>query len=123
MVNAPIFGGAWQLAVPGATLSDGLLDIIVIEDIDLNSLNTMVSHFFSHAEQHPAAPQAWHERYPDLHPAELTGIPGIHHVRARGVTITTSVDPQDVTLDGEVRGQTPISAQMASEQLRVVVPG
>ncbi|MBV9614626.1 MAG: hypothetical protein JO031_04115, partial [Ktedonobacteraceae bacterium] len=104
-------------------LSDGLLDIIVIEDIDLNSLNTMISHFFSHSEQHPGAPQAWHERYPDLHPAELTGIPGIHHVRARGVTITTSVDPQDVTLDGEVRGQTPISAQMASEQLRVVVPG
>ena len=119
---AGIFGGAWQLAIPGATLDDGLLDIIVIEDLDLTDLNTMITHFFSRSERHPDAPQAWHARYPDLHPAELTGIPGIHHVRARSVTITTNADPQDVTLDGEVRGQTPVSAQMASERLRVVVP-
>ncbi len=123
VINAPIFGGSWQLAVPHATLYDGLLDIIVIEDIDLNNLNRTLSHFFSRSEQRPAAPQAWHQRYPDLYPAELTGIPGIHHVQARGVTITTSVDPQDVTLDGEVRGQTPVSARMAAERLRVVVPG
>ncbi|MBA2395113.1 MAG: hypothetical protein H0V70_20475 [Ktedonobacteraceae bacterium] len=123
IINAPIFGGAWNFAVPQATLYDGLLDIIVIEDIDLGNLNTTLSNFFSTSEQHPGAPQAWHARYPDLHPAELTGIPGIHHVQARGVTITTSSDPQGVTLDGEIRGQTPISVQMASERLRVVVPG
>ncbi len=70
----PIFGGAWHLSVPQATLYDGLLDIIVIEDIDLNGLNTSLSHFFSRSEQRPNAPHAWHERYPDLHPAELTGI-------------------------------------------------
>ncbi|HEY5003534.1 MAG TPA: diacylglycerol kinase family protein [Ktedonobacteraceae bacterium] len=123
IINAPIFGGAWNFSVPQATLYDGLLDIIIIEDIDINALNTTLSHFFSRSEQRPSAPQAWHERYPELHPAELTGIPGIHHVQARGVTITTSVDPQDVTLDGEIRGQTPISVRMASERLRVVVPG
>ncbi len=123
VINAPIFGGSWQLSVPRATLYDGLLDIIVIEDIDLKNLNTTLSHFFSRSEQQPGASQAWHERYPDLYPAELTGIPGIHHIQARGVTITTSVDPQDVTLDGEVRGLTPVSAQMAAERLRVVVPG
>jgi diacylglycerol kinase (ATP) len=123
IINAPIFGGAWNFAVPQATLYDGLLDIIVIEDIDLNGLNTSLTHFFSRSEQRPNAPQAWHERYPELHPAELTGIPGIHHVQARGVTITTRVDPQEVTLDGEIRGQTPISVRMASERLRVVVPG
>jgi diacylglycerol kinase (ATP) len=123
IINAPIFGGAWNFSVPQATLYDGLLDIIVIEDIDLNGLNTSLTHFFSRSEQRPNAPQAWHERYPDLHPAELTGIPGIHHVQARGVTITTSVDPQEVTLDGEIRGQTPISVRMASERLRVLVPG
>jgi diacylglycerol kinase (ATP) len=123
IINAPIFGGAWNFAVPQATLYDGLLDIIVIEDIDLNGLNTALTHFFSRSEQRPSAPQAWHERYPELHPAELTGVPGIHHVQARGVTIATSVDPQEVTLDGEIRGQTPISVRMASERLRVVVPG
>jgi diacylglycerol kinase (ATP) len=123
IINAPIFGGAWNFAVPQATLYDGLLDIIIIEDIDLGNLNTTLSNFFSNSEQRPGAPQAWHARYPDLHPAELTGIPGIHHVQARGVTITTSIDPQGVTLDGEIRGQTPISVQMASERLRVLVPG
>ena len=122
IINAPIFGGAWNFSVPQATLYDGLLDIIVMEDIDLNGLNTSLSHFFSRSEQHPGAPQAWHERYPGLHPAELTGIPGIHHIQAQGVTIATSIDPQDVTLDGEIRGQTPISVRMASERLRVVVP-
>ncbi len=123
VINAPVFGGSWQLTVPKATLNDGLLDIIVVEDIDLNNLNTTLSQFFSRSEHHPDAPQAWHERYPDLNPAELTGIPGIHHVQARAVTITTSTDPQDVTLDGEVRGQTPVSVQVAAERLYVVVPG
>jgi diacylglycerol kinase family enzyme len=82
----------------------------------------MVTRFFSRSEQYSDAPQTWHARYPDLHPAELTGIPGIHHVRARGVTISTNADLQDVTLDGEVRGQTPVSAQMAAARLQVVVP-
>jgi diacylglycerol kinase family enzyme len=58
-----------------------------------------------------------------LHSAELTGIPGVHHVQAQGVNITTQADPQDVTLDGEVRGQTPIHVCMADERLRVIVPG
>jgi len=123
VINAPIFGGMWQLAVPKATLNDGLLDIIVIEDIDHESLNTIVTRFFSRAEHRPEAPQEWHAQYPDLHPAELTGIPGIHHVQAREVTISTHIDPQDVTLDGEVRGQTPVYAQMADEKLLVAVPG
>jgi diacylglycerol kinase (ATP) len=123
VINAPIFGGMWQLAVPKATLNDGLLDIIVIEDIDLESLNTIVTRFFSRAEHRPEASQEWHAQYPDLHPAELTGIPGIHHVQAREVTISTHIDPQDVTLDGEVRGQTPVYAQMADEKLLVAAPG
>jgi diacylglycerol kinase (ATP) len=122
VINAPIFGGRWQLAVPRATLHDGLLDIIVIEDIDLESLNMRVARFFSREEQRPEAAQEWHAQYPNLHPAELTGLPGIHHVQARGVIITTQIDPQDVTLDGEVRGQTPVHVQMADERLLVAVP-
>jgi len=43
-------------------------------------------------------------------------------VQARGVTIRTSADPRDVTLDGEVRGQTPMYVHVADEQLRVRVP-
>lgn len=122
VINAPIFGGRWQLAVPGASIDDGLLDIVVIEDVELNNLGTNIARLFSPQEQQTTAPSQWHLQFPSLHPAELTGIPGIHHVRARSVAIRTQADPQDVTLDGEVRGQTPMQAQLAQTRLRVLVP-
>lgn len=122
IINAPIFGGMWEIAVPKATLHDGLLDILVIEDIDLAGLNTALARLFNRTEQPPEAQQAWYMQYPDLRNAELINIPGMHHVQARGVTITTLSGPQDVTLDGEIRGQTPVEVQMAAESLRVVVP-
>jgi len=43
-------------------------------------------------------------------------------VQARGVTITTSADPRDVTLDGEVRGQTPMDVHVADTRLRARIP-
>jgi diacylglycerol kinase family enzyme len=55
-------------------------------------------------------------------PADLSRIPGIHHLQAQSITITTGADPQDVTLDGEVRGQTPMHIRLANERLRVMVP-
>jgi len=121
VINAPIFGGQWQLAVPGATMSDQLLDIVVIEDIELRNLATEIAHFFNLKEQHLTPPPTWREHHTIHHPAELTGIPGIHHLQARGVTIKTDADPRDVTLDGEVRGQTPMFVRLASERLRVMV--
>ncbi|HLG62512.1 MAG TPA: diacylglycerol kinase family protein [Ktedonosporobacter sp.] len=123
VINAPIFGGALQLSIPGARIDDRLLDIVVVENIDLEKLSAPFLRFFNHAEHPPVTSTTWHEQYPEFRLAELTGIPGIHHVRAQGISIATSIDPQDVTLDGEVRGQTPISAQMADEQLRVLTPG
>jgi diacylglycerol kinase family enzyme len=121
-INAPIFGGAWQLTVPGASLEDRLLDILIIEDIDREALNTAISRFFHRQEQQPSDLDLWRARYPLLYAADLTGIPGLHHIRARGVVITTMHDPQDATLDGEVRGQTPIYAHMAQKGLQVIVP-
>src|SRR5579884_1564995 len=118
-INAPIFGGAWQLAIPGASLQDCLLDILVIEDIDKEDLNTAISRFFHHQAQQPSDLDRWLARYTHLSGAELTSIPGIHHLRARGVTISTVDDPQDVTLDGEVRGQTPIEVHMAKKRVRI----
>lgn len=122
VINAPIFGGQWQLAIPGASLFDDLLDIVVIEDVELGSLSTAFARLFSQQEQRAEATDSWHRRNPMLHPAELTGIPGVHHVRAKGVTIITNTDPQDVTLDGEVRGQTPLHTHLSPRQVRVVVP-
>jgi diacylglycerol kinase family enzyme len=118
VINAPIFGGQWQLAIPRASLHDRLLDIVVIEEIGNEDLNKSFAHLFGLEPQAPAG----QEHYATRHPAELTGFPGIHHVQAQGVIITSSADPRDVTLDGEVRGQTPMYVRLADQRLRVVVP-
>lgn len=126
VINAPIFGGQWQLSIPGASLKDRLLDIVVIEDIDLEHLSTRLAQLFNPAEQQSSTLSARQESYsnhPLHHPGEWTGIPGIHHLQARGVIIATNADPQDATLDGEVRGQTPMYVHVADERLRVLVPG
>ena len=122
VINAPIFGGQWQLAVPGASLSDRLLDIVVIEEVEVGALVAGLARLFGNGPQQPASPSTEQEYPSSLRAAELSGIPAIHHVQARGVIITTNADPRDVTLDGEVRGQTPIHVRMADKQLRVVVP-
>ncbi len=123
VINAPIFGGQWELAIPNASVSDRLLDIVVIEDVDLANLSSIVAHLFSPKENEEASSSNGDTQPFTHHPAELTGIPGIHHLQARGVIITTSADPRDATLDGEVRGQTPMYAHVADERLRVIVPG
>lgn len=123
VINAPIFGGQWELAIPNASVSDRLLDIVVIEDIDFANLSRIVARFFGPKENEEASSFNGETQPFTHHPAELTGIPGIHHLQARGVTITTSADPRDATLDGEVRGQTPMYAHVADERLRVIVPG
>ena len=122
VINTPIFGGPRELAIPGSSFADRLLDIVVIEQMDVGTFGKNIVHTFGpggHA-QTPVSPGE--KRMFNHHPAELSGIPGIHHVQARGVTITTSADPRDVTLDGEVRGQTPMYVHVADEQLRVKVP-
>ncbi len=116
IINAPIFGGQWKIAVPDASISDRLLDIVVIEEIELARLNAALARFFNSRRQDRAS------NGDQRHPADLSVIPGIHHFQARGTFISTNADPRDVTLDGEVRGQTPIYTHMAEERLRVVVP-
>ncbi|HJT56185.1 MAG TPA: diacylglycerol kinase family protein [Ktedonobacteraceae bacterium] len=122
VINAPIFGGQWELAIPDASLNDRLLDIVVIEEIELGRLSTRLAHLFEQKANgdEPASVDEGYEA--TRHPGELTGIPGIHHLQARGVMIMTNVDPRDATLDGEVRGQTPMFVHIADERLRVLVP-
>lgn len=123
VINAPIFGGSLQITVPDVSLEDRLLDIVVFEDIDAASLNNAIAGFFSRWENgNDQLASIWRERNPALNPAELTGIPGIHHVQARAVAISTNNDPRDATLDGEIRGQTPLHARVAWQRLKVMVP-
>jgi diacylglycerol kinase (ATP) len=122
VVNAPIFGGSFQLAVPGASIDDRLLDIVVVEEFDIDRLAASLTNFFHRAEQPLTIPSNGFRQDPRLHQAERTNIPGLHHFQARGVQISTNIDPQDLTLDGEVRGQTPAVARMAEQRLQVLVP-
>jgi diacylglycerol kinase (ATP) len=122
VINTPIFGGQRELAIPSSSFDDRLLDIVVIEQMDAATLGKSIAHFFGPKEHAGIPLSTGAKRTSRHHPAELSGIPGIHHVQARGVTITTSADPQDATLDGEVQGKTPIYVHIADEQLRVRVP-
>lgn len=121
VINAPTFGGQWHLSLPQSSMEDRLLDIVVMNDIDAGNLSAGISRLFNpQTLQTLTAPQE--ETAFAHHPAELTGIPGIHHLQAQGVTITTHADPRDVTLDGEVRGQTPAHVRLADQRLQVIVP-
>jgi diacylglycerol kinase (ATP) len=121
IINAPIFGGQREFALPGTSFEDRLLDIVVIEEMDIGKFGSIVAHFFGPKENEGVTLVNGEKNFTH-HPAELTKIPGIHHVQARGVTIMTSADPRDATLDGEVRGQTPMYVHVADERLRVKVP-
>ncbi|GAC1568234.1 MAG: hypothetical protein NVS3B14_16790 [Ktedonobacteraceae bacterium] len=123
VINAPIFGGQWELHIPNASINDRLLDIVVIEQIEFGKLNHALAHFFN-MQEHEEISNAGAQELASTHsPVELTNLPGLHHIQARGVLISTNADPRDVTLDGEVRGQTPMYVQVAEERLRVIVPG
>lgn len=124
VINAPIFGGVWQIALPGSSLEDEMLDVVVFEEFGSGQLGARLATFFN-------SPPLDTDRQGESetaekflrHPAELTGLPGIHHLQARGIAISTERDPQPVTLDGEIRGQTPLYVKLLSHFLPVCVPG
>ncbi len=122
VINTPIFGGEREFAIERSSYEDRLLDIVVFEQMDMGTLGKNIARSFD-PRKHTVTPLAPGEKRTSAHhPAEITGIPGMHHVQARGVTITTSADPCNATFDGEVRGHTPIYVHVADKRLRVRVP-
>jgi len=123
VINAPIFGGAWQITLPGSSLDDEMLDVVVFEEFGSGQLGARLAAFFNSppldTDRQEESETA--ERF-FRHPAELTGLPGIHHLQARGIAISTEQDPQSVTLDGEIRGQTPLYVRLLRHFLPVCVP-
>ncbi len=121
-VNAPIFWGRFQGSVPAVSFTDRRLDLVIFEDTSRYQLAQRMLHFFTSRYQRAPGKQGWHARYPDLLPAEVTAIPGVHHIQARSMTIVTENELRAVTLDGEVYTQTPVEACVADEQLELLVP-
>ncbi|WP_069803912.1 diacylglycerol/lipid kinase family protein [Thermogemmatispora onikobensis] len=118
VINAPVFGGPLQLSIPGASVTDHLLDIVAVQGPDWKEIAAAIGQLFAGSEGTQGEASAGTTR----HPAELTTLPGLHHWRASSVTISTPAGPCEVTLDGEVKGQTPITVRIAPEPLQVLVP-
>ena len=95
-----------SIGVLGATLannisvSDGLLDVILIRKADVASLGELVGSMTGLAD-----------------PANL-----LPHWQVHKVSITTD-PPQKVTADGEVLGDTPVEISILPGAIRVIVPG
>jgi diacylglycerol kinase (ATP) len=108
VINSPVFGGSFEFTIAGVELQDHLLDILIVERFDLRQLLA-------------AAQMALTPNKDGKREAISRHFPGIHHVKARQVTIETA-EPVDVTLDGELRGRTPILVTSAARALNVIVP-
>ncbi len=108
VINSPVFGGQFEFALAGCELQDHLLDILIVERFDLRQLLA-------------AAQMALTPPLNGRREAISRHFPGIHHVKARQVMIETA-EPVDVTLDGELRGRTPIQVSSAERALNVIVP-
>lgn len=149
VVNTPVFGGAFNLRLPGAYPGDCLLDVVVIEALEPHLLRETVegllaalgslaggylapspatSAGFSDAQssaESAQSPQSTLAEADDSLPvteeAARFALPGVRHYQARSVWIEA---PSNVamTLDGEISARTPVEVHLARKQLRVLVP-
>lgn len=99
VANSGSFGRTGLALAPTIDVGDGLLDVVVVRKADLASLLAVAASVLTGQEQ--AEP--------------------LQHWQARDVTIVAD-PPQTLTLDGEMRGQTPLRAQVVPGAVRVVVP-
>ena len=97
--NAGNMGIRGLSLVPGVSISDGLLDVIVIQGLDPLSLASALGSIAD----------------TPLDPDRL------HHWQAKEVTIVTE-SPQPVIGDGEAWGETPIMLKVLPSAIRVIGP-
>lgn len=94
-----------SIGVPGLVLlrdisvSDGLLDVLVVRDTSIGSALSIASI----AAGHPIHPEAF------------------HHWQVREVTVTSD-SPQRIHADGEMWEDTPITVQVLPEAVRILTP-
>lgn len=99
IANAGSVGQLGLSVVSGVEVSDGLLDVIVVRKADLASLLAVAASMATGSD--------------DVEP--------LQHWQARQVTIVSD-PPQIVQIDGEVDGETPVSARVVPDALHVIVP-
>jgi diacylglycerol kinase (ATP) len=98
--NCRYAGGGW-LAAPRANPEDGLLDLVIIEDIGLKEALALA----------PAA----------LARSDYLGAEGVFSARAKKIQIQTEPGGLDFTADGEVIGDEPVEFEIIPHVLNVIV--
>jgi diacylglycerol kinase family enzyme len=126
VVNLPLFGGALQLRLPSAAVGNGLLDMVIIEALEPPQLRTLVEGLLTavsrlaerggDAAVEPVSAPA----RTDIDTALGFALPGVRRYTIRSAMIETP-KPVEVTLDGEVRAQTPVLVRVAPEPLPVLL--
>lgn len=97
--NAGSVGGGGLSIAPNISVSDGLLDVVVIRSADLGSLLSVAASVVAGNEN--AQP--------------------LQHWQAREISIIAD-PPQTVQTDGEVIGQTPVKITTLPGAVRIIVP-
>jgi undecaprenyl-diphosphatase len=98
--NAPVFGGLLGMRVPGASMTDGLLDVIAVEPLSMARLVLAVA-------------DAAVGRHRPVH--------GVHAMRVESLRVRAAAG-QQIALDGEVIGELPAEFRALPDAVRVVVP-
>src|SRR4051794_3295743 len=96
--NAPVFGGPLGIRVPGASMTDGRLDVIATERLSLPRVVLAVA-------------DAIVGRHRPVH--------GVHAFRPDRVRV---LGDEELALDGEVLGRLPAEFEALPGEVRVVVP-
>jgi diacylglycerol kinase (ATP) len=100
IVNAPVFGGALEMKIPDATLSDHRLDLVVIGDITLRAIAEAVRGNYS---------GRWHN------------VPLAFLAHPSRVELVTQ-SPEEIACDGEIVATTPVVVETANRALAVIGP-
>jgi diacylglycerol kinase (ATP) len=98
--NCRYAGGGW-LAAPRANPEDGLLDLVIIEDVGLTEVLALA----------PAA----------LAKSDYLGNEGVFSARAKKIWVETRPGGLSFTADGEVIGDEPVEFEVLPRSLKVVV--
>jgi diacylglycerol kinase (ATP) len=99
VMNTPYTGGGLFLA-PGANATDGLLDVVIVNDIRGWELLKML---------------------PKVYSGKHVNHPKVEFLKAKNVTIE-SLEPAEKMCDGEIKGHTPLISEIHTEKLPVYVP-
>jgi diacylglycerol kinase (ATP) len=98
--NCRYAGGGW-LAAPRANPEDGLLDVVVIEDVGLPEVLQL-------------APTA-------LSKSDYLDKEGVFFARAKEIRVETQPPGLNFTVDGEIIGDEPVEFSVISRALKVIV--